>query len=183
MAPALQYRPKSFFGPGSVYVAPPSASGESGVRRLAIHKDALVTQPAPGIDTVSDIIAYAARTHGDRPAMGWRDIVRIHTEEKDVKKIVEGKETTEKKKWNYFEMSDYKFINYVELQEAVSEVARALVKLGIAPGDVVDIFAETRCVHPDVIIHSQLHSHPSQRQLADRVPRLRVDLCHNGDSL
>jgi long-chain acyl-CoA synthetase len=40
-----------------------------------------------------------AKKYGDRQAAGYRDVIDVIEEEKDVKKMVEGKETTEKKKW------------------------------------------------------------------------------------
>ncbi|PPR01286.1 hypothetical protein CVT24_006361 [Panaeolus cyanescens] len=136
-------RPANFFKEGSVEVAPPARAGESGIRRLAIRKDELVSRPADGVDTIPDIIDYAARVHGNRAALAWRDVVDVHEEKKELKKVVDGKETTETKTWKYFELSDYKSISYLELQEAISEVARAFIHLGINVGDVVDIFAET----------------------------------------
>ncbi len=98
-------------------VAPAANSSEGPVRRASITQHALVTQPFEGVDTVYDILAYAARTHGTRDAVGWRDVISIHEEEKEVKKTVDGKEVTEKKKWKYFELSDYKYMNYIELKE------------------------------------------------------------------
>jgi long-chain acyl-CoA synthetase len=110
---------------------------------MAITADRLVTQPFEGIDTVVDIIAYTARTHGAKPALGWRDIVAVHEEEKEVKKIVGGKEVVETKKWKYFELGDYKYISFLEVQEAISELARALVHIGISTEDVFNIYSQT----------------------------------------
>jgi long-chain acyl-CoA synthetase len=93
---------------------------------------------------VYDILEYVARTHGTRNALGWRDIVDMHEESKEVKKMVDGKEVVETKKWKYFELSDYKYISYVQLKEQVSEIARGLVDLGITEKDVFNIYAQTR---------------------------------------
>ena len=118
--------------------------GETPMRRNAVHKDALVTHPyCGGIDTVPDVLAYAARTHGTRNAMGWRDVVTMHEEEKDVKKTVGGKEVVEKKKWKYFELSGYKYINYVEVKERADEVAAGLIELGVQKDDVFNIYSQT----------------------------------------
>ena len=134
-----------YYGEGSVDVSP-SQPGEGPIRRCAISKDKLVTQPLEGIDTVADIISYSARTHGNRNALGWRDTIRIVEEEKEVTKIIDGKEVAEKKLWKYFELSDYKFLSYVDLKEAVSEVSRALIDLGITKDDVFNVYAQTRYV-------------------------------------
>ncbi|KIM37871.1 hypothetical protein M413DRAFT_448142 [Hebeloma cylindrosporum] len=131
-----------YYGEGSVVVGE-GQTGEGPIRRCALAKDALVTQPFEGIDTVFDVVSYAARTHGSRNAVGWRDIVNIIEEEKEVKKVVDGKEVTEKKIWKFFELSDYKYMSYVEFKDAVSEVARALIHLGITRDDVFNLYAQT----------------------------------------
>lgn len=136
----------TFFGPGSVEVGDPAKPGESRARRLYTTKDALVTQPWEGLDTVYDLLTYAAKTHGTKPAMGWRDTVDIVEEEKEVKKMVGGKEVTETKKWKYFHLSDYKYLSYVEVKNAVAEVSRALLDLGIQKEDIFNVYASTRCV-------------------------------------
>ncbi|KAJ4482377.1 hypothetical protein J3R30DRAFT_3699842 [Lentinula aciculospora] len=64
-------------------------------------------------------------------------------EEKEMKKFVNGKEVVEEKKWKYFELSDYKYINFIELKEAVSEIARGLVEIGVTSDDVFNIFSQT----------------------------------------
>jgi long-chain acyl-CoA synthetase len=132
-------KPNSYYGLGSVEV---DSNGDK-VRRLAIAADKLVTVPSGGVETITDVIAYAARTHGTKNALGWRDIVDIHEEEKEVTKMVGGKEVKEKKIWKYFQLSDYKYINFVEVQERVSEVGRGLHHYGVTKDDVINIYAAT----------------------------------------
>jgi long-chain acyl-CoA synthetase len=134
-----------FYGKGSVAVSSKEkVSGEGAVRRLAITSDKLVTQPFEGINTVYDVLAYTARTYGDRRAIGWRDIVDIHEEEKEVTKVVGGKEVKEKKTWKYFQLSDYKYLSFIDVKTRASEISRGLVKLGISSDDVFNIYAQTR---------------------------------------
>jgi long-chain acyl-CoA synthetase len=147
MAAVKSLKP-GFYGKGSVEVGPEAPEGEGRIRRVAISADKLVTQPFEGLDTVADVVAYAARTHGANRALGWRDIVDIHEEEKEVKKVVDGKEVTEKKKWKYFQLSDYKYLSYVEVEVAVSEVGRALIHLGVTTDDIFNIYSQTRSVLP-----------------------------------
>ncbi|KAJ7748073.1 hypothetical protein B0H16DRAFT_1725685 [Mycena metata] len=109
-------------------------------RRLAISADKLVTQPFAGIDTVYDVLQYVAKTHGTRGALGWRDIVDVHEEAKEVVKTVNGREVKEIKKWK---LSGY---TYVQLKEQVDEIARGLVDLGLTTDDVFNIYAATRWV-------------------------------------
>ncbi|KAF8880095.1 long-chain-fatty-acid-CoA-ligase [Gymnopilus junonius] len=138
-------RPKGYFGKGTVEVAPPERPGEGGIRRLEVEKDALVTEPVPGVSTIPDIISYAAQEHGQKRALGWRDVTNIHEEKKQTEKVVDGRETTETKTWKYFELSDYHYMDYSQFRDAISEIARALVDFGIGSDDVFDIFAQTRC--------------------------------------
>jgi long-chain acyl-CoA synthetase len=133
-------KPNSYYGLGSVEV---DSNGDR-ARRLAIAADRLITSPSEGVETIPDVLAYAARIHGTKNAMGWRDVLEIHEEAKDVKKVVGGKDVTEKKVWKYFQLSDYKYINFVDVQERVSEVARGLNHYGITNADVFNIYAATR---------------------------------------
>ncbi|KAH9478102.1 Long-chain-fatty-acid--CoA ligase 2 [Psilocybe cubensis] len=142
MAP-LNLRPPGFFGANTVEISPPARTGETGIRRLAVCADRLITTPDSSIVTVPDIISYAARTHEHSPALGWRDVIKVHEEVKEVKKKGGRDGETERKTWKYFELSEYKYLDYVQLKEAISEVARALVDIGIGTEDVVDIFAQT----------------------------------------
>ncbi|KIJ18044.1 hypothetical protein PAXINDRAFT_167347 [Paxillus involutus ATCC 200175] len=131
---------RNYFGKGSVVVP---SDGEGAVRRLAITAERLVTSPFDGVSVIPDVISYAARTHGSREALGWRNIVKIHEEEKEVKKMVGGEEVTEKKTWKYFELSDFEYISFLDVQERVSELARGLLHHEIKKEDVFNLYAQT----------------------------------------
>jgi len=134
-----------YYGKGSVDVSSQlPGEPEGSIRRCHLSPDKLVTQPFEGIDTVADIISYSARTHGNRKALGWRDTIRVVEEEKEITKVIDGKEVTEKKLWKFFELSDYKYLSYIELKEAISEVSRGLIDLGITKDDVFNVYAQTR---------------------------------------
>jgi long-chain acyl-CoA synthetase len=134
------------WGKGTVEVGPPAAQGESRVRRLEKTKDRLVSGPMDGINTVLDVLLHASRTHGERKAYGYRDILDTIEEQKEVTKTVGGKEVKETKTWKYFHLSDYKYISYLEFKSCVSEVAHGLLKLEVKKGDVFNIYAQTRQV-------------------------------------
>lgn len=131
------------FGVGSVEIGPEKVDGESRIRRLAITKDRLVTQPFEGIDTILDVLLYSTRTHGNRDAFGYREVIDIHEEEKEVTKVVGGKEVKETKKWKYFQLSDYKFYTFLQVKEASFELAKGLLELGITKNDIINVYAET----------------------------------------
>ena len=134
----------NFPNPGSVQVAPAARSAEGPTRRNALTAGRLVTQPFEGIDVVPDILAYAARTHGKKDAMGWREVTDIHEEEKEIKKTVDGKTVTEKKKWKYFQLSEYKYLNYVEIKERAEELGAGLIELGVGRDGVFNVYSQTR---------------------------------------
>ena len=122
----------------------PKVEGESRAHRAPQSVDGLTERPIDGIDTVWDIVQYAARTHGTKPAMGYREVVQLVEEEKEVKKFHAGKEVVEKRTWKYFQLSDPKFLWYLDVQEAITEISCALVDLGITQDDIVNIYAQTR---------------------------------------
>jgi hypothetical protein len=143
---SVHLSPDDSWGNGSVDVGSPAQPGQSRVRRLEKTHDRLITSPAEGINTVYDILQYASRTHGTRNAYGYRDVIDIIEEQKEVTKTVDGKQVKETKTWKYFHLSDYKYISYVDLKNIVSEVSRGLLKLGIQKNDVFNIYAQTRYV-------------------------------------
>ena len=140
---AYHHRPNESWGRGSVEISPPAQPGESGIRRLEKTQDRFVTSPMEGINTVHDVLLYASRTYGDRHAFGYRDIVNIVEEQKEVTKTIGGQEVKETKTWKYFQLSDYKYISFSELKSIVSEVSRGLLKLGLQKNDIFNIYAQT----------------------------------------
>jgi hypothetical protein len=89
------------------------------------------TEPAPGVDTVHDVLLYAARTHGKKRGFAARDIERTITEEKEVTKTVGGKQKTEKKEWNYFKLKPFEWWTYEEMLANVRHVGSGLRSLGV----------------------------------------------------
>ncbi|WWD17065.1 hypothetical protein CI109_101502 [Kwoniella shandongensis] len=106
----------------------PKPEGETRARRSYCVKE-LATQPAPGIDTVHDVMLYASKTHGSKKGFASRDIVKTITEEKEVTKRVGGKETKEMKKWSYFKLSPYAWITYDEALATVKDIGAGLREL------------------------------------------------------
>ena len=128
----------------SLSISDDAPVGETPVRRNSLHSNALVTRPLDGVSTVLDILRYAARVHGTRRAVGWRDVLDIHEEQKEVTKTVGGKTHTETKTWKYFQLSEYRYLNYVEVLDAAEEVGAGLLELGVTKDDVFNNYAQTR---------------------------------------
>ncbi|KAF9513543.1 hypothetical protein BS47DRAFT_1376706 [Hydnum rufescens UP504] len=124
-------------------VGPPAPPGETRPRRSSAHPNALITQPAEGVDTIHDILIASKRAHGDKDAVGWRDIEKVVEEEKEVTKNVAGKSVTEKKKWKYFQLSPYKFLSFNQFHDKAILAGRGLASLGVEKGSVFNIYAGT----------------------------------------
>ena len=93
---------------------PPKGHGR--VRRNYQSPDKLVDSPEEGVNTLVDIVERGARLFPNRNAMGWRDQIKIHNVEKDVTTKVKGKETTQKKTWQYYEMGPYQYKTYRQVR-------------------------------------------------------------------
>lgn len=129
---------------GSSEHGPPAPAGESRPRRSnLVGSGPLVTAPVEGVETIHDVLLYAARTFTTKDAMGWRDIERVIEEQKEVTKTVAGTQVKETKTWKYFQLSGYKYISFNGLKDKVEKAACALTHLGITKGDVFNVYAAT----------------------------------------
>ncbi|KAF2475677.1 acetyl-CoA synthetase-like protein [Lindgomyces ingoldianus] len=131
---------------GPVTVEVPGAQqveGETIPRRNVKAKDELRLIPHEGINTLYDILRYSSSKFGNAKAVGSRKILNIHEETKKVKKMIDGKQQEVEKKWQYFELSPYKFQSFVEFEKATLTVGAALKKLGMDPHDRLHQFAST----------------------------------------
>ncbi|KZT57572.1 long-chain-fatty-acid-CoA-ligase [Calocera cornea HHB12733] len=125
------------------FEAGPAQPGETAPRRGYATPKELIQRPSPGIDTVYDILQYTAKRHGNNNAIGYREVLNIIEEEKEIKKTIDGKEHIEKKKWMYFQLSEYKYWTFIEFRDKVLRVASGLRELGMEPGNVFNIYADT----------------------------------------
>lgn len=120
--------------------------GETAPRRRTAQKDAAVDRPLDSkATTLFDFFEECAKRNGTKKAMGWRDLVEIHVEKKDVTKIIKGKEVKVEKEWLYYENSPYQYMTYPELVSLVNTYGKGLISIGIK-GQQVDklhIFAAT----------------------------------------
>lgn len=136
----LPLRPHKFFGGGSE--APRPRSGEGTVRSLNVTRE-LRERPIANIVTIPDILSYAVGKYGSQYAIGYRDVIQAHHEEKELSLFIDGRQISERRTWKLLEMSDYKYISYRQFTDAVTEVRNGLLCLGIQKDDVVNIYAQT----------------------------------------
>ena len=128
--------------PGSVQVGD-AKPGEGAPRRGFVDPSKLVEGKDLEIHTVWDIVQRSANKFSDKNGFGYRDLIKEHTEEKTVKKMVKGKEIEEQKKWTYYEMSDYKYITFGQIKDQVQAVGSGLRELGIEKGKTFNVYAAT----------------------------------------
>ncbi|CDU25260.1 related to long-chain-fatty-acid-CoA ligase [Sporisorium scitamineum] len=127
----------------SVEIDTPVGKGESKIRRSYQAPDRLLERPAEGINTMADVFLKARERFPNKPIMGWRDVIRMHDEQKEVTKIVDGKEVKENKTWQYYELSNYKYITYNEFEERVHHASSGLRNLGLSKDTRFNIYATT----------------------------------------
>ncbi len=118
--------------------------GETIPRRHPKVADGLRSQPEPGVATVYDLLRRSSEKYGNAKAIGSRSLIKTHRETKKIKKMVDGQEREVDKEWTYFELSEYKYISFIEFERLAMEVGAALRKLGLVEGDRVHIYAASR---------------------------------------
>jgi len=118
--------------------------GETIPRRNPVAKDKLATVPSEDVTTSFENLRRAAKKFGNANAVGWRKIIKTHTEVKKVKKMVGGKEQEVDKKWTYFELSGYSYMTFTEYEKMCLSLGAGLRALGLQKGDKLHLFAATR---------------------------------------
>ncbi|KAL1923442.1 uncharacterized protein VTP21DRAFT_8422 [Calcarisporiella thermophila] len=118
------------------------APGEARVRRHTKFPD-IVSTPAPNVHTLYDHFLSAVERYTHRNCFGYREVIAIIEEEKEISKIVDGKEQMEKKVWKYFQLSEYKYVSYTQAKTIALNIGRGLRKLGMTEKQCVEIFAQT----------------------------------------
>ncbi|CCJ30825.1 unnamed protein product [Pneumocystis jirovecii] len=109
-----------------------TVQGESRIRRSVLSMNNLIIKPSDKINTVYDILKKASEDYGTKRALGTRKVIKLHVEEKVFIRIVDGKEEKEMKDWTYYELSDYEYINFKELDRKAHVMGSGLRALGLA---------------------------------------------------
>lgn len=121
--------------------------GETAPRRNYKVKDGAVIKP-PGYkcSTVFEFFNETVQNHGkDKLCQGWRDLIDIHSETKQVTKLINGEKKTVDKNWLFYEKSDYKYITFGQLQSLIQFYGKGLINIGLNHSNVdkLHIFAAT----------------------------------------
>lgn len=118
--------------------------GETIPRRNPRSVQKLKARPEEGVATTYDIVRRGSEKFGNAKAMGSRRLIKTHNEKKKIKKMVDGQEHEVEKNWTYFELSEYKYLSFVEFERIVLQLGAGLRKLGLNKDDRVHIFAASR---------------------------------------
>ena len=118
--------------------------GETIPRRNPLAKDKLIVLPSDDVKTVYDNLKRASAKFGNAKAIGSRRIIKLHTENKKVKKIVDGQEQEVDKKWTYFELSGYEYMSFIEYEKLAHDCGSGLRHLGISKNDKIHLYGATR---------------------------------------
>ena len=134
------YRPGPYTGEAPGYK---KVDGETIPRRNLRVLDGLKNRPDPSVKTVYDVLRRSADRYGDAACAGRRKLVRLHVENKKVKKVIDGKEQEVDKKWTYYELSGYEFLSFREYERLALDAGAGLRALGLHTPDRVHLFAAT----------------------------------------
>ncbi|ETN75023.1 hypothetical protein NECAME_12558 [Necator americanus] len=97
------------------------------------HVDGLKTEEFPGKDTVDKVWRHVVELYDESPALGTRQLLSVHHEKQEGGRVFE--------KW---EMGEYEWMSYREVEAKVANVAAGLQDLANDGDHKVVIFAETR---------------------------------------
>jgi long-chain acyl-CoA synthetase len=130
--------------PFSVEVTKNPPKGEGAVRRnKAFGTGELLTQPRKNVSTIYELLQYSVKKFGDKDCLGHRNVLKEHTEEKMITRMVGGEETQVPKKWTFWELSPYIYRSYKQFGEESAAVGAGLRNLGLQPGDRLELYAGT----------------------------------------
>ncbi|KAK4554520.1 long-chain fatty acid-CoA ligase [Recurvomyces mirabilis] len=138
-------QPKAYRRPPYTVESPDAkkVDGETIPRRNIRAKDGLRVTPDPETTTIFDILKRSSTKYGNAKAVGKRKLIKMHEETKKIKKMVDGKEVEQDKKWQYFELSGYEYLSFTEYEQLVLKAGSGLRKLGLQATDRVHLFAAT----------------------------------------
>jgi long-chain acyl-CoA synthetase len=133
--------------PFSVEVTDATVKGEGRIRRNRVATTELLTKPRDEISTVYELLQYSIKKFGDKDCMGYRKVVKEHTDEKTITKIVDGEERQIPKKWTFWELSPYIYRSFKQVGEESAALGAGLRNLGLDPGDRIELYAGTSYVY------------------------------------
>lgn len=117
--------------------------GETIPRRHPSARNGLILRPSPDVATTYDNFRRSARLFGNSKALGSRKLIKVHTETKKVKKMIDGVEQEVDKQWTYFEKSGYTYISFREYEKLCLELGSGLRNLGLDQENKIHLYGAT----------------------------------------
>ena len=118
--------------------------GETIPRRHPSAKDGLILRPSEDVATTYDNFRRSARLFGNNKAVASRKLIKVHVENKKVKKVIDGVEQEVDKKWSYFEKSGYTYKSFLEYEQLCLQLGAGLRKLGLEKDGRIHLYGATR---------------------------------------
>ncbi|KAJ6108484.1 Long-chain-fatty-acid--CoA ligase 1 [Penicillium sp. IBT 18751x] len=117
--------------------------GETIPRRHPAAKDKLIVRPSEDVATTYDNFRRSARLFGNNKAVASRKLIKTHTENKKVKKMVDGVEKEVDKQWTYFEKSGYTYKTFLEYEQLCLQLGSGLRQLGLEKDSRIHLYGAT----------------------------------------
>jgi long-chain acyl-CoA synthetase len=118
--------------------------GETIPRRNPKCAQGLLSRPEGSVATLFDILLRSREKFGDLDAMGTRELIDTHNEDRKVNEVIDGREVEVVKQWTFFEMGEFRFLTFSQYVDLALQIGAGLRKLGLVRGDRIHIFAATR---------------------------------------
>ncbi|KAI9183426.1 long-chain fatty acid-CoA ligase [Blastocladiella emersonii ATCC 22665] len=114
------------------------AGGESPTIRHYLAADGLLQRPKSLVEgmelrTLADLMPYARAYNPHRQMLGRRRLYKTHREQKEITKVVDGKQVVTTKEWTYFELGPYEWMTAEECAITAAKIGAGLVRLGLRP--------------------------------------------------
>lgn len=119
--------------------------GETVPRRNIRTLKELWKTPHADVTTVFEALKWSSEKFGNAKALGKRKLIQMHEETKKITKTIDGKEQQVDKKWQYYELSPYHYMSFIEFKTMALDIGAGFRALGLNSPDRVHLFAAT---HP-----------------------------------
>ncbi|CAI7624796.1 Long-chain-fatty-acid--CoA ligase 1 [Penicillium manginii] len=117
--------------------------GETIPRRHPAAKDGLILRPSEDVATTYDNFRRSARLFGNNKAVATRKLIKVHVENKKIKKVIDGVEQEVDKNWSYFEKSGYVFKSFLEYEQLCLQLGAGLRNLGLEKDGRIHLYGAT----------------------------------------
>ncbi|KAI9296010.1 long-chain-fatty-acid-CoA ligase-like protein [Neoconidiobolus thromboides FSU 785] len=129
-----------------IYEAVPSEKeGETGVFRSNFCKknggDLITLASKNRATTLYEVLQNSIQKYQNKNSLGYREILDIIEENKELERKVDGKVEKYSKTWKFYKLSEYKWITFNQLGSKLTNLSSGLHSLGLKPNDKVSFYA------------------------------------------